>query len=181
MKKILTFIALFLIFVSFPNVSAQEPSGEPIILEQLVSTEPSTLGFVDVNVKLEWPEVYPHELSTFKISFHDPITGELIHTNTRFDYTVMVKQNDHIIEEYYEETIKGGHDYSVMFPEDSQGPAEVTILLHFIRTDYDVLRLDEEITFSVNVVPEFGVIAGIILATAFIPILLASKSKLATK
>jgi len=178
MKKILTFIALFLIFVSFPNISAQEATGEPIILEQLVSTEPSTLGFVDVNVKLEWPEIYPNELSTFKVSFHDPITDELIHTNTRFDYTVMVKQNDHIIEEYYEETIKGGHEYNVMFPEDSEGPAEVTVLLHFIRTDYDVLRLDEEITFSVNVVPEFGVIAGIILATAFIPILLASKSKL---
>ena len=173
MKKILAFMALSIIFVSFPNISAQEPT-EPIILEQLISSG-------DVNVKLEWPEVYPHEISTFKVSFHDPVTDELIHTNTRFDYTILVKQNDHIIEEYHEKTIEGGHDYQVMFPEDSQGPAEVTLIIQFIRTDYEVLRLDEELTFSVNVVPEFGVIAAIILSIAFIPILLLSKSKLVTR
>ena len=173
MKKILAFMVLSIIFVSFPNISAQEPT-EPIILEQLISSG-------DVNVKLEWPEVYPHEISTFKVSFHDPVTDELIHTDTRFDYTILVKQNDHIIEQYHEKTIKGGHDYQVMFPEDSQGPAEVTLIIHFIRTDYEVLRLDEEITFSVNVVPEFGVIAAIILSIAFIPILFLSKSKLSTR
>ena len=166
MKFLFAIIASVLIFTSMSFAFA-----EPILLEQLSSSG-------KVLVKLEWPEVYPDEVYNFKVSFHDPITDELIHTNTRFDYTVLVKQNDHIIEEYYDETIKGGHEYSVLFPENSQGPAEVTLILHFIRTDHEVLQLHEEIIFPVNVVPEFGVIAAI-LAAAFIPILLLSKSKLA--
>ena len=90
----------------------------------------------------------------------------------------MVKQNDYIIEEYYDKTIKGEGEYEVLFPENSQGPAEVTLILHFIRTDDEVLQLDEEITFPVNVVPEFGVITAMILAASLVPILLLSKSKL---
>ena len=166
MKSFFAIIASVLIFTSMSFAFA-----EPILLEQLSSSG-------KVLVKLEWPEVYPDEVYNFKVSFHDPITDELIHTNTRFDYTVLVKQNDHIIEEYYDKTIKGENEYLVLFPENSQGPAEVTLILHFIRTDYEVLQLDEEIIFPVNVVPEFGVIAAI-LAAAFIPILLLSKSKLA--
>ena len=166
--KLLAVIASVIAISSFSSVYA-----EPIILEQV-----SPSGIL---IKLEWPEVYPDEIYKFKVSFHDPITDELIHTNTRFDYTVLVKQNDYIIEEYYDKTIKGEGEYEVLFPENSQGPAEVTLILHFIRTDDEVLQLDEEITFPVNVVPEFGVITAMILAASLVPILLLSKSKLMPK
>src|SRR3989338_1470315 len=96
--KLLAVIASVITISSFSSVYA-----EPIILEQL-----SPSGIL---IKLEWPEVYPDEIYKFKVSFHDPITDELIHTNTRFDYTVLVKQNDYIIEEYYDKTIKGEGEY----------------------------------------------------------------------
>ena len=65
-----------------------------------------------------------------------------------------------------------------MFPEESEGLAQIIVELkessdHGIPTTYN-----EEITFSVNVVPEFGVIAAMILAASLVPILLLSKSKL---
>jgi len=147
MKKILAFFTLFLIFTFIPNISAQVPD-KTILFEQLISSG-------DVNVKLEWPEISPDEVSTFYLSFNDPITDELIE-NTRFDFIVVVMQGEQIIEDYHEaRTQTATYQFTVLFPEDSQGPAEVLITLDYIRTDENVLKLDEEISFSVNVIPEF--------------------------
>ena len=71
-------------------------------------------------VKLEWPEVYPNELSTFKVSFHDPETGELLNDMVRFNYDIRVSQNDHEVEFYrYNLATDGTGHFEVLFPEES--------------------------------------------------------------
>jgi len=95
------------------------------------------------------------------------------------DYDVLVPQNDHTIEYYFhEETLAGMGEYEVLFPEGSEGPAEVSATINSIRTDEQIQKLHETVTFSVNVVPEFGVLVMMILVVSFIPILLISKSKI---
>ena len=81
MKKILAILLSVIIVSSFSSVYAQ-----PIILEQL-----SPSG--QVLVKLEWPEVYPDEIYTFKVSFHDPETGNLL-DEIRLNYNILVSQHD---------------------------------------------------------------------------------------
>jgi len=171
MKKILAIFSSLIIFSSFSSVYAQEP----IILEQV-----SPSG--QVLVKLEWPEVYPDKVYTFKVSFHDPETGELLNDEIRMVYDVTVLQHDHEVEYYKQNlTTDGTEEFEVFFPEESQGPAEIVVYLN-ASTDHGFPTVyDEKVTFSVNVVPEFGVIAAIVLSIAFAPILLFSKSKLMTK
>ena len=170
MKKILT-ILLIIIISSFSTVYAQEP----IILEQL-----SPSG--QVLVKLYWPEVYPHELNNFKVSFHDPTTGELLNDNFRLNYNVIVSQHDHPVEVYTKQLATDGTgEFDVLFPEESQGLSQVTVELKAASDHGHTIKYFEEVTFTVNVVPEFGVIVMIILSIAFLPILLVSKSKLFSK
>ena len=169
MKKILALLSSLIIISSLSSVYAQEA----MILEQL-----SPSG--QVLVKLEWPEVYPDVMYTFKVSFHDPVTGDLL-DEIRLVYNVEVNQDDHHVESYKTQTTNGTGEFDVFFPEESQGPAEVLVHLnasvdHGFPTVYK-----EDVVFSVNVVPEFGVITMIILSIAFIPILLLSKSKLMPK
>ena len=163
--KLLAVIASVIVISSFSSVYA-----EPIILEQV-----SPSGIL---IKLEWPEVYPHEVYNFKVSFYDSNTGELL-DDIRLNYNIKVLQHDHPVEIYeHNSATDGTGNFDVMFPEESEGPAQIIVELkessdHGIPTTYN-----EEITFSVNVVPEFGVITAMILAASVIPILLLSKSKL---
>ena len=171
MKKILAVLLSVIIVSSFSSVYAQEP----IILEQL-----SPSG--QVLVKLEWPQVIPLELNTFKVSFHDPKTGELLDDEYRINYDIYVMQHDHVVEEsLLNLATKGTGEFEVMFPEKSQGPAQVIVGLNAASEHGRTITYFEDVTFSVNVVPEFGVIAAIILSIAFVPILLLSKSKLMPK
>ena len=170
MKKILGILLSIIIVSSFSSVYAQEP----IILEQL-----SPSG--KVLVKLEWPEVYPHELNQFKVSFHDPNTGELL-DHLRLNYNILVSQHDHPVEVYkHNLATDGTGEFEVLFPEESQGLAKVIVELRLASDKGHTIKYNEEVIFSVNVVPEFGVIAMIILSVAFVPILLLSKSKLMPK
>ena len=163
--KLLAVIASVITISSFSSVYA-----EPIILEQV-----SPSGIL---IKLEWPEVYPDEIYNFKVSFYDSNTGELL-DDIRLNYNIKVLQHDHPVEIYeHNLATDGTGNFDVMFPEESEGPAQIIVELkessdHGIPTTYN-----EEITFSVNVVPEFGVIAAVILAASLVPILLLSKSKL---
>ena len=169
MKKILAILLSVIIVSSFSSVYAQ-----PIILEQL-----SPSG--QVLVKLEWPEVYPDEIYTFKVSFHDPETGNLL-DEIRLNYNIYVMQHDHEVEHYMHNLATDGTgEFEVLFPEESQGLAKVVVELKASSDKGFATVYNEEVTFSVNVVPEFGVIAMIILSIAFVPILLLSKSKLLPK
>ena len=171
MKKILAVLLSVIIVSSFSTAYAQEP----IILEQL-----SPSG--QVLVKLEWPRVIPLELNTFKVSFHDPETGILLDDEWRINYNISVMQNDNIVE-YYQKNLatKGTGEFDVFFPEENQGPAQVVVELKAASSHGHTIKYFEDVTFSVNVVPEFGVVAAIILSIAFVPILLLSKSKLMPK
>jgi len=172
MKAVLGVLLSVIIISSLSTVYAQE--SEPLILEQL-----SPSG--QVLVMLEWPEVYPHELNQFKVSFHDPETGNLL-DEIRLNYNIYVMQNDHEIEHYMHNLATDGTgEFEVLFPEESQGPAKVVVELRLASDKGHTIKYNEEVIFSVNVVPEFGVIAMIILSMAFVPILLLSKSKLVPK
>ena len=177
MKKILVILLSVIVISSFSNVYAQEQTTqEPMILEQL-----SPSGKVLVN--LEWPEVYPGELYTFKVSFHDPKTGKLLDDGIRLNYNIEVLQYGHPIESYeHNLTTDGTGEFEVFFHEESEGLAQVIVELRASsHTSGDVIVYNEKVEFSVNVVPEFGVIAMIIFSIAFVPILLLSKSKLMPK
>jgi len=179
MKTILGILLSIIMISSISNVYAQE--SEPIILEQL-----SPSG--QVLVKLQWPEIYPEELSTFKVSFHDPETGELLDGKLtdekyRLNYNLTVTQFDHTVEHYpYNLTTDGTGEFEVLFPVDHEGMAKITVELRALaRTSGDTIWYNEEVNFSVNVVPEFGVIAMMIIIAAFVPILLISKTRLFPK
>ena len=169
MKSLFAIIASVLIFTLMSSAFAQEP----IILEQL-----SPSG--KVLVKLEWPEVYPNEIYNFKVSFYDPNTGELL-DDIRLNYNIIVIQDDHEVEIYEQNLATDGTgEFEVMFPQESEGPAEIIVELRAASDKGHTIKYEEEVKFSVNVVPEFGVIAAI-LAVAFVPIILFSKSKLMPK
>ena len=172
MKAILGVLLSVIIISSFSTIYAQE--SEPLVLEQL-----SPSG--QVLVKIEWPEVYPHELNSFKVSFHDPETGDLL-DEIRINYNIFVTQNDNDIDHYMHNlTTDGTGEFEVLFPEESQGPAEIIVELKASSDKGMATVYNEEVVFSVNVVPEFGVIAAIILSIAFVPVLLLSKNKLMPK
>jgi predicted secreted protein with PEFG-CTERM motif len=188
MKAILSILLSVIMISSLSSVYAQE--SEPIILEQesepIILEELSPSG--QVLVKLQWPEIYPEEISTFKVSFHDPETGELldgklVDETFRLAYNVIVTQFDHPVEHYHQNlTTDGTGEFEILFPADHEGMAKVTVELRALnRSSGETIWYDEEVNFSVNVVPEFGVIAMMIMITAFVPILLISKTRLFTK
>jgi predicted secreted protein with PEFG-CTERM motif len=174
MKAILAILLSVIMISSFSTAFAQE--SEPIILEQL-----SPSG--QMLVKLEWPEVYPDEISTFKVFFHDPITGKLLDDETRLNYNLYVTQFDHPVETYMQNLATNGiGEFDVLFAEEHEGMAEVIVELRASsHTSGDTVWYDESVNFSVNVVPEFGVIAMMIMIAAFVPILLISKTRLFPK
>ena len=173
MKTILAILLSVIIISSLSSVFAQE--SQPIVLEQL-----SPSG--QVLVKLEWPEVYPHELYTIKVSFHDPNTGELL-DNLRLNYNLAITQHDSPVEVYkHNLSTDGTGEFEVFFPEESEGLAEVIVELRIANDKSgNMYTYNEKVIFSVNVVPEFGLIVMIVLSAAFVPILLISKTKLTQK
>ena len=91
-------------------------------------------------------------------------------------------QHDHEVEHYMHNLATDGTgEFEVLFPEESEGLAKVVVELRLASDKGHTIKYNEEVTFSVNVVPEFGVIAAVIFAIAFVPILLLSKSKLMPK
>lgn len=171
MKKILAALLSIIIVSSLSSVYAQEP----IILEQLSPSE-------KVLVKLEWPEVYPDQLHHFKVFFVNPETDQLIKTNMRVDYSIAVIQNGHLIELYNnQKTQTGVGEFEVVFPEDGMGPAEVIVEINSVRSDEEVLRLDEEVSFTVEVIPEFEGLAMLVLALSFVSLLFLARGKLKIK
>ena len=82
----------------------------------------------------------------------------------------------------YVDTSDGTAEHLILFPEESEGLAKVVVrLMVSLDEKAQVVNYHENVEFSVNVIPEFGVIAMIILSIAFIPILLLSKTKLMPK
>ena len=132
-------------------------------------------------MKLELPEIYPDELYTIDLSFHDGITGELL-KNTRINHNITVLQNDNTIEQYSQEMTKDGtNSFNVMIPSEHTEMIQIIIELRAgVDENGNATWYEEEIVFVVNVVPEFEIIAMILLLS-LIPVILLSKSKILPK
>ena len=132
-------------------------------------------------MKLELPEIYPDELYTIDLSFHDGITGELL-KNTRINHNITVLQNDHTLEQYSNEMTKDGtNSFDVMIPFEHTEMIQIIIELRAAVDEHgNATWYEEEIVFAVNVVPEFEIIAMILLLS-LIPVILLSKSKILPK
>jgi len=93
-------------------------------------------------------------------------------------YRVAVVQRENLIELYDDEYTDIGYARpSVVFPEDGLGPAEVIVEIVSITTDSGTIQIDEELTFHVEVVPEFATLALIVMAIAFAGVLATLRFK----
>jgi len=143
---------------------------EPVVMEQLTSNG-------QVKVQLLWPEVEPNEIYGIYVNFLDPSTDELLE-NVEINFWISVTQHGSFIESYgHLRTDKGNMHFVVMFPEDGKGPAEVIIEVISITTDSGTIKIDEEFTFNVEVVPEFATLAIIVMAISFAGIITALRVK----
>ena len=159
MKKLLFILAL----IPFGTVYAQEPSlmeQEALIMEQITSDG-------QIKVQLLWPEVEPDEFYGIQINFLDPNTDELL-DDVNIGYAIMVTQQGSIIEMYdHLHTDNGDEEFLVMFPEHGKGTAQIGIIIDSITKGSDTIQIDEELTFNVEVVPEFAALVLIVMAIAF--------------
>jgi len=146
MKKILALIPILIISL-FSSAYAEEL----LLIEQL-----SPSG--KVLVKLEWVEIYPDEIYTFKVLFHDPETKTLL-DEIKISYNFTVMYNDHIVEFYEYILAKDGTgEFDVTFPHESKGLATVIVKLKAANDQGHTIAYREDVTFSINLVPEFGII-----------------------
>ena len=110
-----------------------------------------------VLVELTWPEIGIDEIRDFAVSFRDPANNELLN-DVAFDLVIM--QADHVIEDYNDEVANGAMTLQVLF-EDT-GPATIDVNVKSV----DNTSINEKVTFSVNVVPEFPIMISIITAVS---------------
>ena len=160
------------IFILLFSISFVVAYGEePLVMEQLTSDG-------QVKVQLLWPEVEPHEIYGIHVNFLDPNTNELL-DDVQISYAVSVTQQGSIIELYHDlQTDEGTMDFELMFPEDGKGPAEIVIeLVSITNYKHEILEIDEELTFNVEVVPEFATLVIIVMAIAFAGIIIALRVK----
>ena len=160
------------IFILLFSISFVVAYGEePLVMEQLTSDG-------QVKVQLLWPEVEPHEIYRIHVNFLDPNTNELL-DDVQISYAVSVIQQGSMIELYHDlHTDEGTMDFEIMFPEDGKGPAEVVIeVVSITNYKHEILEIDEEFTFNVEVVPEFATLVIIVMAIAFAGIIIALRVK----
>ncbi|MCH7647014.1 MAG: hypothetical protein IIA83_00185 [Thaumarchaeota archaeon] len=177
MKFVIVFLTIIISVSSF-NAYGQEPvemESEPIVMEQVNLKVP-------IKVQLFWPEVLPDEIYDIQLSFLDPDTDELLDDKT-ITFDIIVNTKDMRIETYQLlNTTSGIHQFEVLFPEEHRDSVEVIINILRIDDGFEIKNINsEKITFSVKVVPEFGVVAAIILSMSLVPIIFLSKSKLSTR
>jgi len=167
MKNILLGLFIVISFLFLPAFADEEP----LIMEQLTPNG-------EIMVQLLWPTVLPDELYKIEVRFLDPQTNELIVEDEWVNYSVLVMQQDHIIEKYPLQGAKGSIDtFEVVFPEEGTGSAEVTIIVTQITEKSTLIPVEEgqKVSFSVQVVPEFSTMAVVMLSTAFALLFIFSK------
>ncbi len=110
-----------------------------------------------VQVELVWPEIGIDEIRQFSVSFRDPSSNELLN-NVAFDLVIM--QADHVIEDYHDEVANGAMILEALFID--QGPATIDVNVKSVGD----IPVNEKVTFSVNVVPEFPIMIAIVMAAS---------------
>lgn len=161
-------VALFFALISLPIfVNAY---AEPIVMEKITSN-----GMI--KVQLIWPEVLPDELYDIQIKFLDPNTNEQL-KDARISYEVLVLQHRFTVEHYESQiTYTGDATFEVLFPEDSIGTAQVIITVNAINKGLGLVKINENVSFNVEVVPEFSTLTVMIMAISIGAVLVLNKFK----
>lgn len=164
------FIFLFLLLsIPFTHAFAQDLT-DSMKMEQLIPNG-------EINVQLFWPEVLPEDLYNIEVRFLDPQTNELIIEDKWVVYSVIVIQQNNIIEKFDDLLVKDGIDtFEVVFPEEGTGSAEVRITVtEIIEKSIPIILEGQEVFFTVQVIPEFSTMAVIVLSTAFVLLVIFSR------
>jgi len=158
---------LFLFILLSPLIFSNNAYAEDLVMEQITPNG-------KIKVQISWPEVLPDQLYNVGISFIDPDTDQLL-DNVSITYDVVVLQYDAIIELYHNQNTNNGvATFEVVFPEDGTGPAQVIVAVTSIRNGSDSVQMDEEVSFDVQVVPEFATIA-IVMAFSIATVIALSR------
>ncbi|MBI5133492.1 MAG: hypothetical protein HZA83_02155 [Thaumarchaeota archaeon] len=146
MKFALALGVIILISSVFVNAYAQEEF-----------TMKQTTPNGKVQVELFWPEIKYDEIRQFSVTFRDPSTAEPLN-NVAFD--LRITQGQDLIEDYHDEVANGVMVLEVLF--NNSGPATVDVNVKGV----DAKAINEKVTFSVTVVPEFPLMMAAITAVS---------------
>jgi hypothetical protein len=126
--------------------------AEPMVMEQVTPNG-------KIKVQIEWPEVLPDEIYDIRIQFLDSSTDQLL-DGVYVVYDVLVLQDGNAIESYHNLQVQNGFQYfEVLFPEDRAGLAQVIVIIKGMNDGSGLVEMEEEVTFNVEVVPEFSMMA----------------------
>ena len=143
MMKFALALGVILISSVFVNAYAQEEF-----------TMKQTTKNGKVQVELFWPEIKYDEIRQFSVTFRDPSSEPL--NNVAFDLKII--QGQDMIEDYHDEVANGVMVLGVLF--DNPGPATVDVNIKSV----DTATINEKVTFSVTVVPEFPLMIAAVMA-----------------
>lgn len=95
----------------------------------------------------------------------------------------MIQQGEKIIENYQDLNTRDGGSYIVvLFPEDSEGAAQLKVTINSILEEDKLMEINESLIFDVKVVPEFSTFAIAVMALSIMSVLiLLKKFKLSSK
>ena len=154
------------------KVGTQPDVVHEIVMEQVISEVP-------IKVQLFWPEeVLPGELYAVKVDFLDAETNELFDDEI-ITFDITVDTEDQRIETYRRLTTTSGTcQFEVKFPVGGGGPAQVEVSFQNLGEGTDkMIRLYEDVTFNVQVVPEFATLALMVMAIAFVGVIATLRLK----
>jgi len=148
-----------------PEMEEDLHPEEHVIMEQLAYDG-------KIKVQLEWPEVYPKEVYSILVRILDAQTNEPF---DKVSFSVVVYQNDEVIESYPNFTATNGTDvFEVEYLEE--GPSQILVRLWNVEDGEDILNVKgEKVFFSVVVVPEFP-FALVVMVLSMIMILVLTKT-----
>lgn len=146
MKFALALCVIILISSVFVNAYAQEEF-----------TMKQTTPNGEVQVELFWPEIKYDELRQFSVTFRDPSNSEPLN-NVAFD--LRITQGQDMIENYHDEVANGVMVLEVLF--NNPGPATVDVNVKSV----DAKTINDKVTFSVTVVPEFPLMMAVVMAVS---------------
>ena len=147
-------IFLFMVLFSIPSVYGQEE----YTMKQLIPHG-------GIQVELIWPEdqdgsfkaIEVDEISNFTVRFVDSSSNKMV-DSIAFD--LVITQEEYLIENYHDEVADGEMVLQVLFIE--KGPATIKVTVKSIGH----IPVNELVTFSINVVPEFAFMAVIVMAVS---------------
>ena len=147
-------IFLTIVLFSIPSVYGQEE----YTMKQLIPHG-------GIQVELIWPEdqdgsfkaIEVDEINDFTVRFVDSSSNKMV-DNIAFDLVIV--QEGHLIENYHDELANGETILQYKFIE--KGPATIKVTVKGIGN----IPVNELVTFSINVIPEFAFMAVIVMAVS---------------